>query len=116
MFTSFLAIGLALKEVFKYDCYKKTMQSSLMACVLPILVGVIIMLLSIDNAFYKIIDLSGSILFPLTGMMFVLIYWQAIKKGDRKPEYSLPYKKLIGISIIILFLLGMINQLIRIFF
>jgi amino acid permease len=115
MFTSFLAIGLALKEVFKYDCYKKTLQSSVLACALPIVAGVTIMFLNINNAFYKVIDLSGSILFPLTGIMFILIYWAASKKGERKPEYRLPFKKALGIGIITIFVFGMINQLIRIF-
>jgi hypothetical protein len=115
MFTSFLAIGLALKEVFKYDCYKKTLESSLLACAIPIIIGLIIMLLNVNNAFYQVINLSGSILFPLTGIMFIFIYWQSVKKGDRTPEYSLPLKKILGLIIIIIFLIGMINQLVSIF-
>jgi len=116
MFTSFLAIGLALKEIFKYDCYKNNVKSSFSALAIPIITALFIILLEIDNAFYNVISLSGSILFPLTGIMFIWIYWKAKKKGDRKPEYSLKYTKLLSAAIIIMFLLGLINEIIRIFF
>ena len=60
-------------------------------------------------------NFSGSIIFPLTGIMFVFIFWQSRKKSERVPEFSLKYGRLLGIIVIIIFLIGLINELVRMF-
>ena len=112
--TSFLAVGLAIKEIYKFDYKKTNLKSSLMACVLPCIVAIVIILLGISNSFYKVIDVTGTIIYPLTSIMFVLIFFGAKQKGDRKPEYSLKFGKVLGTIIILLFLIGLINGVIRI--
>ena len=116
MSTSFLAIGLAIKEIFKFDYRKNNLKSSLLACSIPFVIALIIMILRIDNAFYNVLNIIGSFIYPLSGIMFVLIFWKAKKKGDRKPEYSLKFSKTLGIIIILLFLAGFINGFIRLLF
>jgi tyrosine-specific transport protein len=113
MSTSFLVVGLAMKEIFKFDYKKNNKASSLGACLIPFISSLIIILLKIDNAFYKVIDITGSLLYPLTSILLVIMFWKAKKVGERKPEYSLKYAKILGISIIILFLAGFVNELIK---
>jgi amino acid permease len=113
MFTSFLAVGLAIKEIFKWDINNHNLQSSIMACAIPFVVAIFIILLKIDNAFYKVIDLAGALIYPFICTSLVIMFWKAKKRGERKPEYSLRYAKILGISIIILFLAGFVNELIK---
>ena len=120
MSTSFLVVGLAIKEIFKFDCGNKfkckinDLIPSLLACVVPFIIAIIIMFLKIDNAFYKVIDINGAFIYPITSILFVLMFWKSREKGERKPEYVLKYGKLMGWIIILLFLAGFINELIRI--
>ncbi|TKJ17301.1 hypothetical protein CEE44_02075 [Candidatus Woesearchaeota archaeon B3_Woes] len=116
MSTSFLAIGLAIKEIFKFDYRKNNLKSSLLACIFPFIIALIIIILKINNAFYNVLNIIGSFIYPLSGIMFVLIFWKTRKKGDRKPEYSLKFSKILGTIIILLFLAGFINELILLLF
>ena len=116
MSTSFLVIGLAIKEIFKFDYKKNDFTSALITCTIPLIITFIIILLNIDNAFYKVIDITGAFLYPLTSILLVVMFWRAKKRGEREPEYNLKYHKTLGILIILLFLAGFVNQLIRILF
>jgi len=81
MSTSFLVIGLAIKEIFKFDYKVHNIKSSLLACVIPIIISIIIIMINIDNAFYKVIDISGAFIYPITSIFFVAIYIKAKPKG-----------------------------------
>ncbi len=111
MSTSFLAIGLAIKEIFKFDYRNHNLQSSLFACIIPFVFAITIIMLNIDNAFYKVINFAGVFIYPLTSIMFILIFWHAKKKGDRKPEYSMKFSGVLGAIIILLFLASFVNGL-----
>jgi len=116
MSTSFLAVGLAIKEIFKFDYRKNNLKSSFLTCVFPFLIAIIIILLKIDNAFYRVIDINGAFIYPLTSVLFVVMFWKAKKHSERKPEYSIGFGKALGWLIILLFLAGFVNELIRILF
>jgi len=116
MFTSFLAVGLAIKEVYKFDYMKNDFKSTLFACLIPFAIAMIIVISNIDNAFYKVIDIAGAFIYPLTSIMFVFVFLKARTKGDRKPEYSLKFAKTLGTIIILLFITGFVNELIRMLF
>ena len=116
MTTSFIAIGLAIKEIFKFDYRDNEIQSSFLATVIPFTTAIIIILLKIDNAFYKVIDLNGAIIYPLTSILFVIMFWRARKMGNRKPEYTLKFAKTLGVIVILIFLLGFINEMVKLFF
>ena len=116
MTTSFIAIGLAIKEIFKFDYRDNEIQSSFLATVVPFITAIIIILLKIDNAFYRVIDLNGAIIYPLTSILFVIMFWRARKLGNRKPEYTLKFAKTLGITVILIFIAGFINEIIKLFF
>ena len=112
MATSFLALALALKEMFDYD-YK---FSENLSWLITIIVPLIIFFLIKDFAgFGKVIDVTGSVAGGLTGILVVLMAWQARKKGNRKPEFTISKSKLIGIILTIVFILGILYQILQTF-
>jgi len=114
MATSFIANGLALKEMYKFDFRLKEPLSSLLICFIPLIIAILIILTRIDNAFFKIIDVTGAVAGGLMGIFVVLMYWKAKELGDRKPEYSIHKNKIIGFLLISMFLAGIIYGLLKI--
>jgi tyrosine-specific transport protein len=113
MGTSFLAIGLALKEMYNFDFkYNKTISASL-ACIVPLIIALIIVTIKINNAFFKVLDLTGAVTGSLAGILIVLMIFKAKKVGKRKPEYSIKGSKVLGIFLILLFILGLLYEILR---
>lgn len=110
--TSFMAVGLALKEMLMFDFKWKPTTASAMTCfgALGITIGVILM--GIENAFFRVIDITGSIEVPLAAILVVLMLKKAKKMGNRKPEYEMNRIGLTGMIIAAVFLLAFINQVI----
>ncbi len=106
MMTSFLGLGLALKEMYNFDYKLNNNISWVLACFVPL----IAFLIGFKD-FINVIGLTGVFAGGLEGILIVLMLWKSKKKCDRKPEYSLPFAKLIGIILIIIFVLGIINQI-----
>ena len=115
MSTSFLAVGLAIKEMFKFDYNLKNTHASLWTCVIPFIIALFIIFQKVDHAFYKVLNYSGALFYPLTSVLIVYMFWHAKKKGKRKPEYSLPFGRILGAIIILLFLAGFVNEIWRFF-
>lgn len=109
MSTSFLALGMALKEVFNYD-YKihKNLSWGMMLAI-PL---VFFILLRGIATFSNILNVNGIITGGIECVLFVLMFYKAKKLGDRKPEYSVKCPWIIGGLLILLFVLGTIVNLI----
>jgi len=105
MSTSFLALGLALKQMYDYDYKLNHNLSWALACIIPF----IIFLLGVKS-FIKVIGFTGVFAGGLEGILIVLMLWKAKKKSERKPEYSLRYVKIIGAVLITIFILGVLKQ------
>jgi tyrosine-specific transport protein len=110
MSTSFLALGLALKELFWYDYGLRKNTSWLLACFVPFLLFLLINLGNLAD-FVTILEVAGVITGAITGILVVLMVMSAKKKSERKPEYSIYINKLIAFVLIALFILGAINLL-----
>lgn len=106
MFTSFLSLGLALLEVYQYD-YS---ISKITASVLTFSVPLVIILFELSS-FINILEITGSVAGGLIGILIILMYWQAKKKSNRTPEYSLSQFFFLGSLLILLFSLGILHQL-----
>jgi tyrosine-specific transport protein len=109
MLTSFLTLALAMKEVYIYDYNIEPVNAWLLTMFIPFII-----FLMGANSFIKIIGITGAIAGGLEGILITLMYWKARKKGKRQPEYSLGKKhflKVFGIALIIIFILGIINEL-----
>jgi len=115
MTTSFIAIAFALTEMYRFDYKLKDKTPSMFACFIPLTVALIILNSNIKNAFFKVLDITGSIGGSLTGILIIWIWWKAKKLGKRKPEYSLHKKNILGPIIILMMILGIAFKLYEIF-
>jgi hypothetical protein len=70
-------------------------------------------LLGVKN-FIFILGFVGAVTAGTDGILMILIYFKAKKKGDRQPEYSMSKNKILGYILMAVFLLGMAYQFIYI--
>ena len=82
--TSFLGLGLALRESFQYDFQLTRFKSWLIVVIPPY----VLFLLGIRD-FIGIIGLVGGLALSVEGIFLLFLYMKARKKGDRVPEYSI---------------------------
>ena len=114
MATSFIAVGLALKEMYSFDFGFNRQVSSSLTCFIAIVITIAIILINIENAFLNIIGVSGAIAGGIIGILIVLMFHRAKKLGERKPEYSIPMSKMLGFLLIAMFLAGMVYECLRV--
>jgi tyrosine-specific transport protein len=106
MATSFLTLGLALKEMFVYDFgFHKTL-AWVVACFVPF----IFFLLGLVG-FVRVLGIVGSITGGISGILVFLMYFRAKKTGDQKPAYTVNIPKILVYFLCGLFGLGAIYQI-----
>jgi tyrosine-specific transport protein len=98
MTTSFLTLGLALKEMYLLD-YK---MNEVLAWSITVFIPLIIAISGITT-FIKVIGLVGVFAGGLEGTLIILMALKAKKLGKRKPEYSMPINWFIAAILIALF-------------
>lgn len=84
MSTSFLTIGLALKDTFNYDFKVKHWMAWLTTIALPL----IIYFLGLKS-FIVILSFFGAVGFGLNGVIYIWAYLESRRLGKRQPEYVL---------------------------
>lgn len=108
--TAYLSLGLALQEAYEYDYNIKHNVAFLLTVSVPyalILLGV--------KSFVKTLSLVGAIGGGVMGILIMMMFVKAKKSGERKPEYHLKKKKFIGWLIMLLFIAGIIYEIIFFF-
>ncbi len=110
MSTSFLVLGLALKEMFMYDYKINKNIAWALTCFIPFTIA-----LSKITNFIQIIGLTGALTGGINACLIVLMFWEAKKKGKRKPEYTLSSNKAIGLLIMFLLILGTVYGFLEFF-
>jgi tyrosine-specific transport protein len=110
MATSFLTLGLALKEMYNYDYHINEKLSWLLTIAPPL-----ILFFLLEKSFVGIIGLTGGIGMGLEGILVVLMYRKAKKIGARKPEYKMKSFPPIEYALIIIFLMGIIYTILNFF-
>jgi len=106
MSTSFLVLGIALKEVYMYDYDINKNISWFLVCFVPLL----IFILGI-RSFISTLGYAGAIAGGLDGVLIVLMAWKAKETGKRKPEYNIVKGRFLGFVLMLVFVLGIIYQL-----
>jgi amino acid permease len=106
MATSFIILGLALKEMYRYDLNMGNMKSLVLALGLPLLIFVLGF-----RDFITPLGIAGSFTGGIDGILIVLMLWRAREKSDRKPEFKVGFVYPLGALIIIMFLLGIIHEI-----
>jgi len=105
MSTAFLALGLALKEMYIFDYKKDRIMAWFLACFVPLL-----LFLFIKN-FINVLAITGAVAGGITGILLILTHMKARKHGDRKPEYAIKLNFLIYLILMLIFTFGIIYQI-----
>lgn len=113
MSTSFFALGVALKEMYQYDYRLNKKLSSLLVFIIPFSVFFIDALVADITNFMQALEVAGAVSGGIGSGLIVLMFWKAKKIGDRKPEYSLKKNSLIGGLLILVFVLGIIYEILK---
>lgn len=103
MTTSFLALGLALKEMFNYDYGINRKLAWLLTCAVPVTafaLGV--------KGFIPLLAITGAVAGGIEGIMIVMMHGRAKKLGRRKPEFSIGNNNIISVLLILMFVAGII--------
>ena len=103
MATSFLAMGLALKEVYHYDHKLDRKLSWALTCIVPIAAFVIGI-----KEFVPVIGFVGALSGGCMGIMVVLMHSRAKKLGARKPEFQIPEWRIVSVLLLALFIGGIV--------
>ena len=105
--TSFLLIGLNLKETFWYDLKIPHFVSWLLACFIPFA----LFLIGLRN-FIEVIGIVGAIAGGLTGILIIGLHESVKKKKNLLPAYSISIPPLVQWGLITLFSLGIVYEII----
>lgn len=101
--TSFLMLGAALDEVFRWDYGLKKVWSWLLTVLPPTLLFAIGL-----RTFIDVISLAGSLSIGLILFVLIFVYLAAKTKGDREPEYVLNIPKFLPYLMAALFAAGIV--------
>lgn len=110
MFTSFLALSIAMLETYEYDYHVSIRTSLCLAYILPL----VVVLFNLTS-FISILGFVGAITGGINGIIIVLMYWKAKKSRERVPEYSMGKHVVLGWALIVMFALGVLLELWNIF-
>jgi amino acid permease len=105
MGTSFLALGTALTEMYKYDYKIKKAAAVLLTLTVPFVLFIINSFYSLTN-FIQILGITGAVAGGITGNLIVIMFHKAKKHGERRPEYTIKAHYLLSAILIIVFAAG----------
>ncbi len=110
MFTSFLTLGIALKQMYEYDYHFSKNTALFLTLSVPLLITALNL-----STFITVIAVTGAVAGGLEGILIIFTFWKARLLGDRKPEFLLGQYKTLGMILILLFGLGILLELITLF-
>ena len=106
MATSFIILGLALREMYHYDLKISRTNSFLLALGVPLMIFIFGF-----RDFITPLGIAGSLTGGIDGILIVLMLWKAREKSDRKPEFKVGFIYPLGALIIVMFFLGIAHEL-----
>lgn len=110
MGTSFLIIGLSLKDSLSWDYDLSDATSTILVGAVPL----VIFLLGL-RGFITAIDMVGGIFMSLEMALLVLIYWKAKQQGELEPsKYNLHHTVLFCVVALVAFAIGSVYSLMKI--
>tara|TARA_Y100000310_G_scaffold328746_1_gene397377 strand:- start:2509 stop:3624 length:1116 start_codon:yes stop_codon:yes gene_type:complete len=114
MFTSYLALSFALIDTFTLDYSLSRTKAWLLTCSIPL---ALFFLLYFNNiaSFTLVLSIGGLISGGLTAILILAMIRPAKLKGNRKPEYSLPYSSILTYILAALFILAAFLEITKLF-
>ncbi|MCP3682806.1 MAG: amino acid permease [bacterium] len=110
MATSFLALGIALNEMYVYDYGFHKIKAWLFAAAIPLGILFIDSYKDITN-FVEILGFAGAISGGILGLSIISMHRLAKAFGERKPEFEIHDRLLVSVLLIILFIIGIAYQI-----
>ncbi len=111
MLTSYFILSFSLKDVFKFDLNLKPKTSFILVSIIPVIIYLILYLINFLD-FVSILGIGGVISGGITGILIFIISKKAKTMGNRKPEYTIPINWPIIILISLIFILGIVVELV----
>ena len=108
--TSFLMLGMSLKETFWYDYHLSEKKSWALTCIVPLIVFVLGL-----RDFVTVVNIAGGIAGGFVGILIIIVFYKAKKMGDTKPSYSIKVPITISLAMIAIYSAGIILQIIESF-
>ena len=109
MGTSFLILGLALKDMYGFDYGLNKTLSWALTCLVPLVVFI-----SGIRGFIQVIGFAGAITGGLQGILIILMHHRARHRGERKPEFTISRAVALSAILALIFLLGIIYQILSV--
>jgi len=105
MMTSYFVLSFALKDMLTFDFNFSKKSSFVIISIVPLILFFTIFYFNLLG-FVSLIGLAGVISSGITGILIVFMNRKAKRKGDRKPEYSIPINMVVIIITIAIFAAG----------
>lgn len=112
MFTSYFALNIALIDMFQLDFSFSKTKAWLISIFIPLVIFISIHIVNMDS-FVKVLSLGGIISGGLSAILILAMVKSAKLFGDRRPEYSIPYSRILTWFLIFIFLLAIILEVTR---
>ncbi|MBU0760423.1 MAG: amino acid permease [Nanoarchaeota archaeon] len=110
MFTSYLALATALVDTFRFDFKKTKNRAWLYTICLPLPIFLILHFFN-KASFIKILGIGGVISGTIVAALILLMIKKAKKLGSRKPEYSVPYSRILAWLIVLILAAGAVLEI-----
>ncbi|MEK6760323.1 MAG: aromatic amino acid transport family protein [Nanoarchaeota archaeon] len=108
MFASYFVLSFSLNNIFELDLKRKD-YSFLFVSLVPLILYIFVELLNLAD-FVNIIAIGGVVSGGLTIILILLIQMKAKKKGNRKPEFSVPMNWILLGILATIFISGMVSE------
>ncbi|MCK5084680.1 MAG: amino acid permease [Candidatus Pacebacteria bacterium] len=103
--TTFLMVGINLKEVFWYDYHLSEKKSWALACFVPLIVFILGF-----RDFITVVSIAGSITGGFAGVLIIASFYKAKKMGDFKPAFEIKIPAMLSFFMILILFLGVVYQ------
>ncbi len=111
MFTAFFALGMAMRDIYKFDLHYNNYHSWLLACLVPLILYLIVYFFDLVS-FTQVLSIGGIVSGGLSGVLILLMVGKARMFGKRKPEYTVRLPHWIIFVLILILIAGMLLQFI----
>jgi len=111
MLTSYFVLSFALKDMFYFDIKLGKKARFFWTSLFPLIIYLIVSFFNLAG-FVSILGIGGVIAGGLTGILILQMNKKAKKHGNRKSEYSIPINKFIIYFLSLIFILGVIVEVV----
>ncbi|MAG02782.1 hypothetical protein CMI42_05575 [Candidatus Pacearchaeota archaeon] len=111
MLTSYFVLSFALKDTLYLDLKLQKKKAFVLTTIIPIMAYMFLDKINQLN-FVNVLGIGGVVAGGLMGILILLSHKKAKTLGNRKPEFQIPNNWFIIITLILIFIAGMILELI----